>query len=113
MCLLAYKITAYLDGTFIFEISHMTKTCIYFSLIPSLKSNKLAIYSETSNVNCNLGNVNLSECFQVHDIIINYTDSYNFRQFQKYFLLESCYYSGYDMFATYVKHLEDVCKYSV
>jgi hypothetical protein len=51
-----------------------------------------------------------SERFQVHDIINNSTESYNFQQFLKYSLFECCHFSRYDMFASFVKHLQDVCK---
>jgi hypothetical protein len=60
-----------------------------------------------------LGFIDFSERFQVHDIAINSTDSYSFQQLLKYSILECCHYSGYDIFATNVKHLQDVYKYFI
>jgi hypothetical protein len=54
---------------------------------------KPLIYYDISNVRkCIFQNTGILERSQVHDIVITLTDSYNFRQFQKYSLLQCCHY---------------------
>jgi hypothetical protein len=64
-------------------------------------------------LNAFFSNIHLKDRSKVHDIVINWTESYNFQQFQKYSHFLSYHYYGYDIFATYVKHLQDVCKFFI
>jgi hypothetical protein len=51
-------------------------------------------------------NTDLSRRFQLDDIIINWTDSYNLKLlFPNYTLLQCCLYSRHGIFARYVKRL--------
>jgi hypothetical protein len=45
-------------------------------------------------------NTQLPQRFQVDDVIINWTDSYNLTLFLNYSILECCLYSRYGIFAT-------------
>jgi hypothetical protein len=64
---------------------------------------------ETSDVvSAFFRNIFLSERFQVRVTIINFTNPYDFEQLPKYSVFASCRYSSYDIFATYVKRLQDV-----
>jgi hypothetical protein len=60
-----------------------------------------------------LRNIDPPERPQVHDIITEWTGSYNFPQFPKYTLFENCHYTGYEIFGTHVTYEHDVCKYFI
>jgi hypothetical protein len=58
-------------------------------------------------------NIDRPERFQIHDTTFMWTNPYNFQEFPKYSLFECCHYCGHGIYATYAKHLQDVCKYFI